>query len=412
MGYLRVLSVVCVIAFGWLTPMARAQTLEAPIGGVAIPLGDSWLACAASANGWTVDATGRNVRPPAEADAVGKAIALPVAASREACAGSTTTITLRATGRWPVFDSSSIVFSPDDARLEAKGRNLNGVTITWHAPSGSGAGVCHDAVQGDDAVGCAWAIGASPTMGVTAHLPFSLRDTCRVVFHRERLSPEYGTQKLNFGIDVVRPDGGTRTDARVAETFTFRAGSEPRYAFIRGVVDPFDRVVVRVSHQPDEAHYIGASEIRTGAPAAQWSVVLGTGRLRLYGTTTIPTGLYRLSTHDYSGVLSLNFGVISHLTWLDAEGHEGFLGIEGGLLVMGLANSSSATGKSLTQVGGVLGLGVSVPIANRSSAVEASISLHAWAEADITRDPGAGSGGRYALIFGPSISIGNVGVNL
>ncbi|HEX7480425.1 MAG TPA: hypothetical protein VF331_21670 [Polyangiales bacterium] len=40
------------------------------------------------------------------------------------------------------------------------------------------------------------------------------------------------------------------------------------------------------------------------------------------------------------------------------------------------------------------------------------MALPAWFESDITRDPGAGSRGRYALIFGPSISIGNVGVNL
>jgi hypothetical protein len=762
----RVPAIVFVIVFGVSLPTARAQTLQAPIGGSPIPLGDARFACVAAVGGWSVDATGRNVRPPTAADAVGKVVALPIAASSDGCAASTASISLVATNRWPIFDLSSVVFSPDDARFEAKGRNLSGVTISWRGLSGSGADVCRDEVQDGTGASCAWAIGASATtalsfswspagaragsdvlsfdadgqrapadafsivpartivrrllpvdasvdlaagqgvvplvypdavasadcgalsceliggklvvrsasslvssldlklrlrphvffvakdtadsqptvkvrllycpmsivsgaairgndrasvivklegacandlssvsfqtdhaplkmlrtfasgsakyiwlqlgniedetvtitalrgettrsalavarsatrvtprvrasielpgfpnlqfipnnraalvhisrlsehehwvllpiddvytvntehgvtmirgdanaagmaslrfgmrndtlpdgldqvnlaevvdplqrdireanvpvsigvaarakqpliemlcgggtvpvervpVGVTAHLDFSLRDTCRVVFHRERLSPESGTQKLNFAIDIMRPDGSTRSEAHVAETFTFRAGSEPRYAFIRGALEPFDRVVVRVSHQPDEAHYIGASEIRTGAPAAQWSAVLGTGRARLYGTTTIPTGLYRLSTHDSSGVLSLNFGLISRLTWLDADGHEGFLGLEGGLLVMGLANSTSATGRSLTQVGGVLGLGVSVPIANRSSAVEASISVHAWAEADITREPGASSRGRYALIFGPSITIGNVGVNL
>jgi hypothetical protein len=246
-------------------------------------------------------------------------------------------------------------------------------------------------------------------LGVTAHLPFSMRDTCRIVFHRERLSPEYGTQKLNFEIDVVRIDGSARGDAHISEVITFRAGSEPRYAWINGIVDPFDRVVVRVSHEADEAHYIGASEIKTGAAAAKWSAVIGSGLFRLYGTTTIPTGLYRLSDRSHSGVLSLNFGVISRLTWLSSEGHEGFLGAEGGILVMGLANSRSQDGTPLTQVGGVVGLGVGVPIANRGSAAQASIDLHAWFETDIT---GGNSSGRYAFIFGPSISIGNVGTNL
>src|SRR5262249_12623731 len=67
-------------------------------------------------------------------------------------------------------------------------------------------------------------------VGVTAHLAFSLRDTCRIVFHRERLSPDYGTQKLNFEVDVVRPDGSARGDAHIAEVVTFHAGKEPRYA--------------------------------------------------------------------------------------------------------------------------------------------------------------------------------------
>ena len=75
------------------------------------------------------------------------------------------------------------------------------------------------------------------------------------------------------------------------------------------------------------------NEIKTGAPALQWSAVLGTGHVRLYGTTAIPTGLYRFSDKAHSGVLSLNFGVISRLTWLDSEGHEGFLGAEGGIMV-------------------------------------------------------------------------------
>jgi hypothetical protein len=191
---------------------------------------------------------------------------------------------------------------------------------------------------------------------------------------------------------------------------SFRAGTEPRFAFIRGIRDPFDRLIVRVSHVADENHYIGASEVRTGAPAAQWSAILGTGRLRLYGTTAIPTGLYRFGSRSSSGVLSLNFGVLSRLTWLDKEGKEGFLGAEAGLLVAGLANSRSETGQSLTQVGAVLGLGVSVPIANRNAITQASINVHAWFETDLSRNLNDSS--RYAFVFGPSITIGNVGANL
>jgi hypothetical protein len=248
-------------------------------------------------------------------------------------------------------------------------------------------------------------------MGDTAHLSFDLRDSCRVVFHRERLPQEYGTQKLRFEVEIVRSDGSGRPEGRVAETVTLRAGRTPRSAWISGIGDPFDRVIVRVFHVADEAHYIGASEIRTGAPAAQWSMVMGTGRVRLYGTTTIPTGLYRFTPKDaYSGVLSLNFGVISRLTWLDKDGKEGILGLEAGMLVFGLANSTSESGKNLAQVGGVVGAGIAVPIANRMRVTQASINVHAWLE--ITLAGPEASASRLALIFGPSITIGNVGANL
>jgi hypothetical protein len=246
--------------------------------------------------------------------------------------------------------------------------------------------------------------------GVTAHLSYELRDSCRVVFHRERLSSEYGTQRLNFEIDVLRPDGSPKGGAHVSEVISMRAGHEPRYAFIRGITEPFDRLIVRVSHVADESHYIGASELRTGSPAAQWSAVFATGRLRLYGTTTIPTGLYRYGAREYSGVLQLNFGVLSRLTWLDKHGREGVLGAELGLMVIGVANSVSDTGQSLRQLGAVTGIGLSVPIANRSAVTQASINVHAWLETNLARD--VDRGGRYAFIFGPSITIGNVGVNL
>jgi hypothetical protein len=66
----------------------------------------------------------------------------------------------------------------------------------------------------------------------------------------------------------------------------------------------------------------------------------------------------------------------------------------------------------LTQVGLVAGIGLSVPIANRSTPTQASINLHGWVEEDISHTPGDSQSSRSAIIFGPSISIGNVGTNL
>ncbi len=185
-------------------------------------------------------------------------------------------------------------------------------------------------------------------------------------------------------------------------------GGEARVAWIKGVVAPYDRIVVRLSHVADEAHYLGALDIVSGAPAVQWSSVFGAGRVRLYATTAIPTGLYRFGTAETSGVLSLSLGVLSRFTWLDAEGHEGLLGLEAGLMAFGLTGDTSATGQALTQVGAVVGLGLSIPIANAGSPTQASINLHAWFEQRIA---GSGSEARsaQAVIFGPSISLGNIG---
>jgi len=248
--------------------------------------------------------------------------------------------------------------------------------------------------------------------GITAHFPFESRDNCRLIFHRDRLARSYGTQKLNLEIDVVDSDGAPRAEGHVAETIVMRPGADPIYAWINGVKAPFDRILIRLSHAADEAHYVGALEIQTGAPEVKWTAIMGNGRARLYATTAIPTGLYRFGDEAHSGVLSLNFGVISRLTWLSRDGHEGFLGLEAGIMAIGLANDTSTTGQPLTEIGAVAGLGFSVPIANRSTPTQAAINLHAWYEVDISRDAGDSQGRRTSIIFGPSISIGNIGTNL
>lgn len=249
-------------------------------------------------------------------------------------------------------------------------------------------------------------------VGKTTQLPFGARDNCQLVFHRNRLSPAQGAQRLRLEVDVYRVGGGSRGEARVAETITLSPGGEAHTAYMDGVVGPFDRLVVRVYHEADDTYYLGASEIKTGVPAAKWSVIFGTDIARLYATTAFPTGLYRVSDPDASGLLSLNFGLLSRLTWLDAEGDEGFLGLEAGLVVIGLGNAVTDSGQDLSQLGAVVGLGLSVPFANRATNVQAAINVHAWLEVDLTRNAASGADGRFAFIFGPSISIGNLGANL
>jgi hypothetical protein len=242
--------------------------------------------------------------------------------------------------------------------------------------------------------------------GAAAHVAFAERDACRVIFHRERLSPAEGAQHLQLEVEVTRVDGQSRPEAHVSQSFVLRSGAHPRDYWIKGVSGSFDRVTIRVSRGRD----VLESDTRE-EQSVQWSVVFGTGHFRLYGTTAIPTGLYRVSDQGHSGILSLNLGVVMRATWLDGAGHEGFLGLEGGVMAEGLANDTDASGHSLTQIALVTGIGLSVPIANRSLATETSINLHAWFEYEISRDLGGEPGSPFGFVFGPSISIGNVGTN-
>jgi hypothetical protein len=260
--------------------------------------------------------------------------------------------------------------------------------------------------------------GAGPTLrrlapGRNAHVPFDERDACRVIFHQERLSPSDGAQKLQLEVEVTRVDGTTRPEAHVSQTVVMRASDQPRIAWIKGIVGSFDRATLRVSHAGDD--YVDRADQQSGEPSIQWSVVFGTGHFRLYATTAIPTGLYRVSDRQHSGILLLNFGALMRATWLDGEGHEGFLGLEAGVMAEGLTNDKDSSGNSLTQVATVTGIGISVPIANRSLATETSINLHAWFEYEVSRALGNGTNGTgspIGFVFGPSLSIGNIGMNL
>lgn len=247
--------------------------------------------------------------------------------------------------------------------------------------------------------------------GVVTHIPFDRKDSCRLVLHAERLGANFGTQKLVLEVDVVRVDGTPRVEARVSRTLTFAPSGSPRILWLHGAENRFDRFSIRVSHAADERHYVGASDSDIGLPAEQWTVITGRGSARVYATSAIPTGLYRVSDRAHSGILTLNFGVLARLTWLDSLGREGIVAAEGGVMAVGLANDVSSSGRSLTQVATVLGLGFSVPIANRALATETAINLHAWYEWEPSRALGGAAGNPSAFVFGPSISIGNIGAD-
>jgi hypothetical protein len=248
--------------------------------------------------------------------------------------------------------------------------------------------------------------------GQVTNIPYEERDGCYVEMYRDKLRVENGVQKLTLDIDVSRADGSSRPEAHVTEPTVLRPAKGTRVAWVHGVGAPFDRVTVRVAHAQDEQHYAAKSEGPMTPPASQWSVITGTSTARLYLTAAIPTVLYRVSEKASSGILSLNFGVLSRLTWVDSSGNDGILAVEAGVTGVGLAPvDTSSNGQSLRQVASVAGLGLGVPIVNRATITQTSINLHAWFEYEISRALG-GTGSPFGFIFGPSITFGNVGTYL
>ena len=254
------------------------------------------------------------------------------------------------------------------------------------------------------------------TPGIEVSIPFPQRDSCRLIIHRERLRSEDGTQDIAVDVGVTKVDDSARPDAHQLERMVMRAGKLPRTFWIHGIKAPFDRLSLRVSHVIDEDHDVGGSDLHVNLPAAQWSVVAGQARLRFYATAAIPTGLYRITAP--SDVLTLNFGALSRLTWLDREGHEGLIGLEAGALGIGLA-ATPGFPRTLAILGG---LGVAVPIGNRGETSQASVNLHAWIAYELrgpyvyapdpTNPNDTRLASRWSFLFGPSITIGNIGTDI
>lgn len=239
---------------------------------------------------------------------------------------------------------------------------------------------------------------------------YEMRDSCRVIIHRERLKPEQGTQEIVLRIDVTKADGAARGESRVEQRMLLRPQGEARTIPVPGQLAQFDRILVQVSLVADESRYALSTSDRSGLPSAQWTAIVSGGHFRLYTTATIPAGLYRAT--EPSGQLILNFGVVTRLALLNNEGQERLLGIEMGLMGMGLIPQSGDIEFPPT-LAVVMGLSLRVPIGPG-----AAVGAQAWVARefrdDITRrsDGSVVDSSRWSFIFGPSISVGNVGFNL
>jgi hypothetical protein len=249
--------------------------------------------------------------------------------------------------------------------------------------------------------------------GKPARIPYSARETCRVIVHQERLSEEDGQQEVVIEVEVTKAGGGKRSDASINERLVLRPGGEPKTFFLKGVVEQFDQITVRLSHVVDETRYVLGPTGKQTPPSAQWTATVEGGRARLYVSLSIPAGLYRIN--EPAASLTLNFGVLGRITWLDRQGKEGLLGLETGVLGASLIpqqyNGSAAYPPTLVTL---LGLGLRVEVGQG-----AAVGVHLWGAYEF-RSPysyTAGDGStrtatHWSLLFGPSISIGNVGTNL
>jgi hypothetical protein len=187
--------------------------------------------------------------------------------------------------------------------------------------------------------------------------------------------------------------------------------------WVRGAKEQFDRINVRVTHVIDETEYLAGATGKVELPSAQWTVVTENSNFKFYATAAIPASLYRFSKDPGdlgTGPLALNFGVLTRLTWLDHDGHDGIVGLETGVMAMGLETDNT---RQLAVVGG---LGVSVPLGNIGQPTQASVNIHAWAAYSVgtrtgklTDANGVETGtvrlNPWGFVFGPSITIGNIG---
>lgn len=251
--------------------------------------------------------------------------------------------------------------------------------------------------------------------GSTEHIPFAQRDSCRLLIHRSRIPKDAGEQVLEIEVGVSTVGDVERGEAHMNERLLMRHGDDTEVIWIRGAKQQFDRIRVRVHHVVEEGRYLLGKGNAYRLPVSQWAVVTEDSLLKFYATATIPSGLYRFSNDPQdlgTGPLALNFGVLARLTWLTDDGKEGLVGLESGVMSMGLASEKDR------QLAIVSGLGIGVPLGNMNQPTQASLNIHAWIaysigkrEGQFINDDGSETTvglSHWAFVFGPSITIGSL----
>ena len=125
---------------------------------------------------------------------------------------------------------------------------------------------------------------------------------------------------MRVSVTVTGSDGSIKSDAHIDQRVVLRRSNHPFDMAIAGATDPFDRILVRVGNTSEGVDDRSPDEGDRQAPQSQWSVVTGTSHARLYGTTAIPTGLFRLADTGHSGILTLSVGALLRAVLLSRDG--------------------------------------------------------------------------------------------
>lgn len=227
--------------------------------------------------------------------------------------------------------------------------------------------------------------------GVVALIPYESRHSCRVIVHRARVPQWSGAQHI-----------------------LIKAGKFKRLIRVRhgvGVLNvniptenykEFQRLSIRVGHDYSSAEYDFSPQQDLGEEA-RFEVVLGDRRFNISISTALPTGLYRFGVDEgESDLVSLSAGGLARLMWLYKPGTPFPLGLDLGVLGTEINKSPH-----LSFVGGI---GLSVPVLNANTPLEASFNLHAWLEYSPTRNTPNESA--WGLLFGPSFAVGKFSTHL
>jgi hypothetical protein len=221
-------------------------------------------------------------------------------------------------------------------------------------------------------------------VGTLNRIPFEARDSCRLIFHLDRMPKDAGQQRL-------RVEAGD-----FHQVITLSPGPGELIATIpAGTKNEFDPLTVTITHDLLSGHYTLLPRQSLGE-ALSYRILLSDRSFKISATTAMPTGMFRFSTKELSGSMPISAGALTRFTYVQDAGREFPLGLEVGLFGTNLSNTPDFSI--------VMGIGLSLPVLNQNTVLQASFNIHAWAEFAPTRlsrgDPS------FAFLFGPSFSVG------